>query len=195
LRAIECYSGLRPAELNVIRRQDPDCVSTEREREKIRRYRDAVKAAAEGDVANSFASLEAIDAFVECRPETMRDRLVRAYLDLEALGESALIVSQTRAEVSALNEGIREALRFRGSLAEQERNVTTLDALELTDAQKLERRYYPADHVLVFNRKLGRMARGETGRMIAVNQGGIIVEAADKIRLVKARQAAFAESE
>ena len=67
LRAIECYSGLRPAELNVIRRQDPDLVSTEREREKIRRYRDAVKAAAEGDVANSFASLEAIDAAIVVR--------------------------------------------------------------------------------------------------------------------------------
>ena len=121
--------------------------------------------------------------------ETTRDRLVRAYLELDDRGESALIVSQTRAEVSALNEGIREALRFRGSLAERERNVAALDALDLTDAQKLDRRYYPADHVLVFNRKLGRMARGETGRMIAVNQGGIIVEAADKIRLVKARHA------
>ena len=89
--------------------------------------------------------------------------------------------------------------------AAQDQSVAALEALDLTDAQKLDARYYPADHVLVFNRNLGRMARGETGRMIAVNQGGIIVEAEDKIRLVKARHAdhltdlhaetAFAESE
>ena len=58
LRAIERYSGLRAAELNAIRRQDPARAATEQEREKIRRYRDAVKAAAEGDVAESFAGLE-----------------------------------------------------------------------------------------------------------------------------------------
>ena len=190
LRAIERYSGLRPAELNVIRRQDPDRVSTEHEREKIRRYRDAVKAAAEGDVANSFASLEAIDAVVECRPETMRDRLVRAYLDLDAHGESALIVSQTRAEVSALNESIREALRYPRLPRLRRSEVSPHWRLSTSPTRRSSTaRYYPADHVLVFNRKLGRMARGETGRMIAVNQGGIIVEAADKIRLVKARHA------
>jgi ATP-dependent exoDNAse (exonuclease V) alpha subunit len=189
LRAIERYSGLRAAELNVIRRQDPTRAATEHEREKIRQYRDAVKAAAEGDVASSFASLEAIDAVVECRPETIHDRLIRAYLDLDAHRESALIVSQTRAEVSALNESIREALRDRGSLGSQDQSVAALEALDLTDAQKLDARYYPADHVLIFNRNLGRTARGASARMLAVNQGGIIVEAEGKIRLVKARHA------
>jgi conjugative relaxase-like TrwC/TraI family protein len=189
LRAIERYSGLRAAELNAIRRQDPTRAATEHEHRRIRRYRDAVKAAAEGDVAKSFSGLEAIDAIVQCGSEEMRERLVRTCLSLADRGESALIVSQTRAEVSALNESIRQALRDRGSLGAREQSVAALEALDLTDAQKLDPRYYPADHVLVFNRKLGRMARGETGRMIAVNQGGIIVEAADKIRLVKARHA------
>ena len=189
LRAIERYSGLRPAELNIIRRQDPNRVAKEQEGDKIRHYRDAVKAAAEGDLAESFARLEAIDAIVECGSEVVRDRLVRAYLDLTARGESALVVSQTRGEVSSLNESIRGAVRSRGSLSEQEQSVTALHAIDLTDAQKLDPRYYPTDHVLVFNRKLGRTARGATGRMIAVNHGGVIVEAAGKIRLVKARHA------
>jgi conjugative relaxase-like TrwC/TraI family protein len=187
LRAIERYSGLQPAELNAIRRQDPARAATEQEHQRIRRYRDAVKAAAEGDVRESFAELEAIEAVVQCGADEMRERLVSTFLGLSARGESALIVSQTRAEVSALNESIREALRACGSLSEQEKNVAAHEALDLTDAQKLDRRYYPADHVLVFNRKLGRTARGATGRMLAVNQVGVIVEAEGKIRLVKAR--------
>jgi hypothetical protein len=146
-----------------------------------------VKAAAEGDVRESFAGLEAIDAVVQCGSDEMRERLVSTYLGLAARGESALIVSQTRGEVSALNESIREALRARGSLAEQEQSIAALEALDLTDPQKLDPRYYPADHVLVFNRKLGRTVRGAAGRMLAVNQGGVIVEADGKIRLVKAR--------
>ena len=189
LRAIERYSGLRAAELNTIRRQDPKRAATERERERIRKYREAVKAAATGAVADSFAVLEGIGAVVECNSEAIRDSIVRAFLELSDRGESALIVSQTRTEVNALNESIREALRCRGSLSGEARSVAALDALDLTDAQKLDSRYYPADHVLVFNRKLGRTARGATGRMIAVNRGGIIVEAAGRIRLVKARHA------
>lgn len=189
LRAIERYSGLRAAELNAIRRQDPKRAATEGERETIRRYRDAVKAAAEGDVADSFANLEAMNAVIECSPEAMRDRIAGTFLDLTARGESALIVSQTRAEVSALNESIREALRTRGSLAGQDRSVVSLEGSDLTDAQKLDPRYYPPDHVLIFNRKLGCTARGATGRMIAVIPSGIVVETAGKIRVVKARHA------
>jgi len=65
----------------------------------------------------------------------------------------------------------------------------SLEGADLTDAQKLDPRYYPVDHVLVFNRKLGCTARGATGRMIAVIPSGIVVEVAGKIRVVKARHA------
>jgi ATP-dependent exoDNAse (exonuclease V) alpha subunit len=43
LRAIERYSGLRAAELNLIRRQNPARAKAKEEREKIRLFRDAVK--------------------------------------------------------------------------------------------------------------------------------------------------------
>jgi conjugative relaxase-like TrwC/TraI family protein len=189
LRAIERYSGLRAAELNAIRRQDPQRAATQRERARIAAYREAVKAAAEGNVADSFALLEEIDAVIETSPAEMRDRIVRAYLDLSSRGESALVVSQTCSAVSELNESIREALRSSGSIEQQERSISALNAVDLTNAQKLDARYYPSDHVLVFNRKLGRTARGATGRMLGVSRGGIIVETQGKIRLVRARNA------
>jgi conjugative relaxase-like TrwC/TraI family protein len=189
LRAIERYSGLRAAELITIRRQDPQRAATEQERERIAAYREAVKAAAEGNVAGSFARLEEIGAVVETAPNEMRERIVRAYLDLSVRGESAIVVSQTRFEVSALNESIREELRSRGSINGQDQSVSTLNALDLTDAQKLDGRHYPADHVVVFNQRLGRTTRGTIARMLGANQGGIIVETGGRIRLVKAQNA------
>ena len=69
LSAIERYSGLRAAELSEIRRQDPARGRGEEEKQRIHRYREAVKAAAGGDMELSFARLEEIGAVIECGPE------------------------------------------------------------------------------------------------------------------------------
>jgi hypothetical protein len=66
LRAIERYSGLRAAELNQIRRQEPKRGRTAAERRQIRDYREAVKGAAAGEVGRSFEKLEKLGAVVEC---------------------------------------------------------------------------------------------------------------------------------
>jgi ATP-dependent exoDNAse (exonuclease V) alpha subunit len=81
LRAIERYSGLRPAELNIIRRQDPNGAKAERERQNIHGYREAVRAAAEGDTEVSFSALENIGAVVEGAADKMHESLVRRYLE------------------------------------------------------------------------------------------------------------------
>jgi hypothetical protein len=59
LRAIERYSGLRAAEISEIRRQDAGRGRTMAERKRIKAYREAVEAAAAGDLSRSFRKLEA----------------------------------------------------------------------------------------------------------------------------------------
>jgi conjugative relaxase-like TrwC/TraI family protein len=189
LRAIERYAGLRPAELNIIRRQDPERAKAKREREKIRTYRSAVKAAAGGDTEESFSGLEKINAIVEASPEEMHDSLVRAYLVLAAKNQSVLVVSQTRAEVRALNESIRAGLKSEGGIDDSEQLVVALESADLTPAQKLDPRFYQKDHVLVFNRRVAGCDRGTRGRMLAASQAGIIVETGEKIRLIKSKHA------
>lgn len=189
LRAIERYADLRPAELNIIRRQDPDRAKAKHEREKIQTYRKAVKAAANGDGEASFSALEKMDAVVEASPEEMHDSLVRAYLALAAANQSALVVSQTRAEVRALNESIRAGLRATRGIKDDEQLVVALESADLTPAQRLDPRFYPKDHVLVFNRRVAGWDRGTRGRMLAASQAGIIVEAGEKIRLIKPKHA------
>jgi hypothetical protein len=104
------------AELNEIRRQDPARGKDVPERLRIAQYREAVEAAASGDLECSLERLETLGAVVECSVGEQRARLSEAYAHLAERGESAIVVSQTRAEVRALNEAIRTQLRERGLL-------------------------------------------------------------------------------
>ncbi len=189
LRAIERYSGLRPAELNVIRRQAPKRAKAEQERQYIQSYREAVKAAAEGDTERSFSALENIGAIVEAAEDKAHESLVRLYLELTKKNESSLVVSQTRADVRALNESIRAALRSKGGIEDDGRLVTALESIDLTAAQKLDPRFYPEDHLVVFNRRTIGCDRGTRGRMLAANPSGIIIEVAGRIRAVRPKHA------
>jgi conjugative relaxase-like TrwC/TraI family protein len=184
LRAIERYSGLRAAELNQIRRQEPKRGRTAAERTRIREYREAVKAAAAGELRRSFEKLEKLGAVAECGLTEQNTRLCDAYLDIIARDESAVVVSQTRAEVREINDAIRERLRERGLLARNESEITALEQIDLTQAQKLDTRHYPADCVLVFNRALNSCRRGERGKLIGITRKRLALEVNGRVRHV-----------
>jgi conjugative relaxase-like TrwC/TraI family protein len=188
LRAIERYSGLHPAELNEIRRQDPKRGATASEQERIRGYRAAVEAAASGDLPGSFEALDALDAIAECGLGEQAARLSDEYLRLALAGESALVVSQTRAEVREVNEAIRARLIAQGILRDTEQTVTALEPVDLTAAQKAETRYYPEDCAVVLNRKTGGCARGSIGKVVAVNAAGVAVKIGSKVRVLGAAE-------
>src|ERR1700690_2350537 len=99
LRAIEKYSGLRAAELSVIRRQDPTRAKTRAERRQIEQYRQAVKEAAEGKLSASFQRLDQQGAIVACSILDQQDRLAEQYLALTDQQQSAVVVSQTWSEI------------------------------------------------------------------------------------------------
>ena len=184
LRAIERYSGLRAAELDEIRRQEPKRGRTAEERNRIRRYRAAVEAAAVGDLPQSFAKLDELGAIVECDTGDQSEQLCSAYLEIAAREESAIVISQTRAEVREINNAIRGRLRQRGLLGAAESQVTALEQVDLTAAQKRDARHYPPDCVLVFNRDFGGRARGEQGKLIGITASRLALEVAGRVRHV-----------
>jgi hypothetical protein len=175
---------LRAAELNQIRRQEPKRGRTVAERKHIRDYREAVKAAAAGEVRCSFEKLEELGAVVECGLGEQSARLCNGYLAIAARGELAIVVSQTRAEVREINDAIRGRLRERGLLADNETEVTALEQFDLTAAQKVDARHYPADCVLVFNRDLRGCVRGERGKLIEITAKRLALELNGKVRHV-----------
>jgi len=173
--------------LDEIRRQDPKRGATTAEKERIRQYREAVKEASKGNLVASFNRLDQLGVVVECSVSNRRDKLAESYVQHIERGESAIIVSQTWEEIHGADEKIREALRAKQLLTGKEHLVTSLERLDLTEAQKQDPRFYPEDHVIVFNQKIGRFARGNQGRLIVVTGAGAVIEANGGVRLVKAR--------
>lgn len=182
LRAIERYSGLRAAELDQIRRQDPTRGRTAKERQRIREYRNAVEAASAGNHSRSFDGLERLGAIEQCGLNEQNERLSDEYIGIATRGESAIVVSQTRAEVREINDAIRRKLRDRAVLSSDETEVAAIEQIDLTSAQKLDRKHYPDDCLIIFNRAVNGCARGEKGKLIGITPKRVVVEVNGKVR-------------
>ena len=155
---------------------------------RITEYREAVKEASQGALEASFDRLEKLGAIREAAPERLRDELAAAYGDLLEKKESAIVVSQTWAEIDELNERIRSALRNLTLVADEEKTVTSLKAVDLTAAQKADARYYPEGHVVVFNRRVARCERGDVGRLHAITPSGAVIDTGHSLHLLKPAQ-------
>ncbi|HTS17181.1 MAG TPA: MobF family relaxase [Verrucomicrobiae bacterium] len=187
LRAIEKYSTLQAIELSTIRRQDPTRARTNAERVQISEYKRAVKEASEGNLAASFRRLDRQGAVVVCLAQEQAESLAARYVTLAEQRQSVVVVSQTWSEIHRVNEQVRAALRSHGLLGTKDHTVTALETVDVTDAQKRDRRFYKDDTVLVLNRDAGGFQKGQTCRLLAISDGGWILEGSDKIRTVPLR--------
>lgn len=95
-----------------------------------------------------------------------------------------MIVSQTWGEIHEINDRIRLGLRAKGLIGQDDSTVTALNRLDMTDAQKRDKRFYPDNAVIVFNRKTGQFAKGETASLCAITATHIFIEAEAGIKKV-----------
>jgi conjugative relaxase-like TrwC/TraI family protein len=172
LRAIERHSGLKPAEIRTIRRQDPALGASLAERRFIRSYRAAVQAAAAGRTEESFDRLDLLGCVREAPPDERRALLASEYAGAAARGELALVIAQTRDEVGKMNEAIRERLRAELRLPAGT-VVTAYQALDLDRAQKRDARHYGAGQYAVFLKSYGRFAKGDLCPVAASTARGV----------------------
>jgi conjugative relaxase-like TrwC/TraI family protein len=185
LRAIERYAGLEAARLTKIRRQNPKAGETKSERKRIKQYRAAVRKAQRGQYTESFDRLDHLGAIVECRTiDEQRERLVADYLTLAERKKSTVIVSQTWGEIHEINERIRIGLRRAGLIAKADSTVTAHERLDLTDAQKRDARFYPANAVIVFNRETKDFAKGEVGKLLLATPTHLLVKAEKRVQKI-----------
>jgi conjugative relaxase-like TrwC/TraI family protein len=184
LWAIEKYSGLKPAELKEIRRQDPARGKTKEERAQIAEYKQAVKEASEGKLRDSFRRLERQGAIVECSPLDQQARLAEQFLALVDQKHSVVVVSQTWSEIRKVNERVRSAMKSRGLLGAEEQIVTALEPVDLTAAQKRDRRFYDENSVVLLNRNAGGFKKGQTARLVDITRTGVVLESANVVRTI-----------
>lgn len=189
LWAIEKYAHLPVAELKTIRRQDPTRARDEAERAWITGYQEAVKLASEGEIAASFDRLDSLGAIVECNADDQQEKLSQHYLELAKSGQSTLVVSPTWGEIHRVNDEVRKGLQEAGLIGKEEWQVSALHALDMSDAQKRDVRYYEENTVIVFNQTARGAPKGATGTLVAITDESIVVEADGKIRSVPFRHA------
>src|SRR5208283_3322231 len=176
LLAIERHSGVRPVELHNIRRQDPARGQTLDEREHIKQYRQAVKLAADGKFDESFSKLDTMGAVVSCGLADQAGKLADEYLGLAEKDVSAVVVSQTWAEVHRVNEHVRDKLKSKGLLGANDVTVQTLEKIDLTNAQKRDKRFYPPDALILFNQKVREAQAGAKGKLGGIVKASVLVE-------------------
>jgi len=147
------------------------------QRQTVEKYKQAVAAAELGDTARAWELLESLGSI---RDTTLAGRTADAaslYLEKMHSGGTVLLVSQTNAEVDALNLAVREKLIESGKLNPSiQTNRETLRALDLTNAQKEKSRSYPENAVVLLNRKVGRHLAGTPGQFLREgNNGGVVL--------------------
>jgi conjugative relaxase-like TrwC/TraI family protein len=174
LRAIEKFSGLTAAELRDIRRQNPALAESAKERAFVTGYRQAVKAAAFGYIAESFDRLDRLGCVREVAPDSRREMLAQEYLASLDRKECTLVVAQTWAEVNAVNEAIREQLRANGKLSGGTM-LTAYQTVDGTEAQKRDSNFYNTGQCVYFLQRYGRFAKGDLCPIAGANEHGVVL--------------------
>jgi conjugative relaxase-like TrwC/TraI family protein len=188
LRAIEKHAGLKAAEIRIIRRQDPQLGATARERRFIRSYRMAVKAAAQGNIRDSFARLDRLGCIRELSPAERREALAADYLAAQAKKEKALVVAQTREEARHVNDSVRRQLRAAGQLG-KDHLLTAYRPHDLGEAQKRDPRFYSPGLHVCFLRRYGRYAKGDLCEIAGADERGLVLLKKGRRSLVSYRYA------
>ncbi len=176
LLAIERHAGVKPIELHKVRRQDPSLGRNFNERKRIKQYREAVESASAGKVGESFERLDKMGAVVACGLGDQADKLADEFLHLAEQSASAVVVSQTWAEVHRVNARVRDALKAKGLLGANDVTIDVLDKLDLTNAQKRDQRFYPKEAVVVFNQKIRGAEPGTKGKLSGIVKAGLLIE-------------------
>ncbi|WP_342750799.1 relaxase domain-containing protein [Termitidicoccus mucosus] len=172
LRAIEEHTNLQTVHLKKIRRQDPEAVASREEKAFVRKYRSAVKAAAEGRLAASFDKLDAMGCIRELDAGERMVELAREYCEALDRKERVLAVAQTWDDVRAANDAIRTRLRETGKLGAG-RPVASWQSADLSEAQKRDARFYTPDAGVLFIRGYGRFKRGDWCEVAGADTHGV----------------------
>jgi ATP-dependent exoDNAse (exonuclease V) alpha subunit len=170
LRVLEHHSDFQSGQLTRIRRQ------------RKAEYRKAVELATQKRTLEAFAQLERMGAVVEVLADghhDLHDSAAKSYLKALAENKSTLLVAPTWAEIEAVTEKIRTAMKTCGRLAGEEKEFEVFDSLSWTEAQKQDARQYRPGMALRFHQRKADFAKDETVAVVAVENDSIRVQRAD----------------
>ena len=173
MRLLEAEAGLNVARIEAIERQKG-------------RYREAVALIGRGHevvdqrtgqtgLLAGFDMLDRMGKIKQIAHEERHEVLARQYVSETERGRSTLVVAPTHAEGQAVTEKIRHSLRQRGAIGKEDRQISQLKSLNLSEAEKAEPASYRAGSLVVqFHQNVkGGYKRGERYQ-VQSGQNGIL---------------------
>lgn len=165
LRILEWAGAVRQAALsNIFRQQIPA-------------LRSAIYELAHGRTEEGFDKLNAFGALREVEDNHERLRAIAA-THLTALrdGNSSLIVAPTHAECRAVAGFVRQAMREEGFLTGEDRTITRLQRVNLTESQKRDGINYHTGQVIeLHQRARGGFKSGERWNVVRATSEAVVV--------------------
>jgi conjugative relaxase-like TrwC/TraI family protein len=167
MRILERHSDFKSGQLTAIRRQRKAA------------YRKAVELAAQKRTVEAFAQMERMGAITELAGDELHDSAAKSYLKALEENKSALLVAPTWAEIEAVTEKVRTALKISGRLAGEEKELQVFDSLSWTEAQKRDARQYRPGMAIHFHRTAYGFDKDETVAVVAVENNSLTVQCPD----------------
>ena len=125
MRVLREQAGIVPVEVRDILRQKGA-------------YKAAIQALADGRAQEGFDRLDALE-WITAIPDGEREQaLAVAYADGVEAGKNMLAVSPTHREKDRVTEAIRQELKARGLIGEEDREFVQLESINLTDAERAD---------------------------------------------------------
>lgn len=172
LRILNTVAGVRAAEVNRIYRQ----------RDGV--YRSAVEDLSNGAIRDGFDKLDAMGAIREIDPTNPNAELVEDYVDAIKKGKKALVISPTHKQGESTTQAIREKLRDSGMIGKKEISVFKLTNLNLTAAEKNDRRNIREGQYVQFNQNGKRIKRGSLWKIESCTDKEILIRDRENITIM-----------
>jgi len=170
LRILERHPRLKSGQLTAIRRRRKAA------------YRRAVELAAQKRTVEAVAQLTRMGAVAEVLADghpDLHDSAAKSYVKILAENKSVLLVAPTWAEIAAVTEKIRAALKTAGRLSGDEQEFQVFDSLSWTEARKRDARQFRPGMLRRFHRQGHGFEKGELVSVVAVEKDSLTVQRAD----------------
>lgn len=170
LRALEKFGRVPVIHLTEIRRQrDPD-------------YRKAVAMLARGDAFGAFNQFNRLGAVREVRgADGLWHAAAADYVSTVRAGKSCLAISPVWLEIHKFTAAVREQLKRADLLSHEERNLTTVHPLKLTQEERRRVQSYQPGDVLSFHRNWGVFRKFDTVAVVRREDRLLVVRDPDGI--------------
>jgi conjugative relaxase-like TrwC/TraI family protein len=165
LRALQKYAQIEPARLQEIHRQQDD------------EYKKVVKFLADGHAYSSFRKLDELGGVSEQKDfNKLLDQAAATYIDKVAQGQSCLAISPVWSEVNAFTAVLREQLKDKGLLDQDEKTYKAVQSMQWTPAGKMQLSNYQVGDALTFHRNSGGFQKHEMVSVVSKDAQGLTLE-------------------